>query len=172
LLDAGAVGIIVPVVESAESFATFIQHLNYPPAGRRGVGLSRANLWGDTFKEYLDGFAPVIIPQIETVRGVAAAPAIAALPEVDALFLGPYDLSADLGHPGDFTHPQVTEAMAQVRLACASHGKVAGIHQVQPDPAELRARLKEGYGFIAYGTDIIALRTALGRPLSILGESS
>lgn len=168
LLDAGAAGFLVPVVEDVAAFTAFAAHLAYPPNGRRGVGLSRCNLWGDKFADYLRDFRPLLIPQIETRKGVVAADALAAMPQVDGLFIGPYDLSADFGAAGDFTHPDFGRAMAEVREACVRHGKVAGIHQVAPDPAELRKKVAEGYGFIAYSTDIIAMRTALGRVAEII----
>ena len=164
LLDGGAAGLIVPVVESAEAFAAFAAHCLYPPHGKRGVGLSRCNGWGDSFQQNLTGFAPLLVPQIETVAGVAAADAIAALPEVDALFLGPYDLSASLGSAGDFASEAFTAAIATVKAACTRHGKALGIHQVACDPAELAAKLAEGFRVVAYGTDAIALRTALAFP--------
>lgn len=161
MLDAGAHGLIVPVVESADAFTAFAKHCHYPPAGCRGVGLSRCNGWGKSFDAYLDGFAPVLVPQIETRAGVSAAGAIAALDAVDALFLGPYDLSASLGQRGDFSTPEFGAAVRSVRETCAALGKAAGIHQVEPDPVALRARIDEGFGFIAYGTDMIAMRAAL-----------
>ena len=105
-------------------------------------------------------FEPAIIAQIETAVGVANAGAIAALPEVDALFLGPYDLSASLGAPGDFDTPAFKEAIETVRAACRKHGKAEGIHQIEPDPAKLEARVKEGFRLLAYGTDLIAIRHA------------
>lgn len=161
LLDGGAAGLIVPVVESAEAFSGFLSHCLYPPCGRRGVGLSRCNEWGAHFQDYLTGFRPVIVPQIETTAGVDAAAAIAALPEVDALFLGPYDLSASLGSPGDFSRPAYQDCITRVREACRLHDKALGIHQVAPVAAEFEARKAEGFRFIAYGTDAIAIRTAL-----------
>jgi 2-keto-3-deoxy-L-rhamnonate aldolase RhmA len=171
LLDSGAQGLIVPVVESAQDFAAFARHCLYPPAGRRGVGLARCNLWGDQFQSYLDDFSPVLVAQIETVKGTEAADAIAALPETDALFLGPYDLSADLGQPGDFSHPTFVAAADKVRRACVALGKAPGMHQVHPDQAGLRRMIGEGFRFVAYGTDILALRAALGRPINILEGS-
>lgn len=168
LLDNGARGIIVPVAEDAGAFAEFARHCLYPPAGRRGVGLSRCNLWGDRFDDYLKTFQPVLVPQIETRKGAAAAAALAALPEVDALFLGPYDLSADLGKPGDFAAPEFQAACAAVKAACAKHGKAPGIHQVHPDPKALKEQFASGFSFVAYGTDLIALRAGLGRPLDLL----
>jgi len=167
LLDGGAAGLIVPVVENAEAFAGFLLHCHYPPAGKRGVGLSRCNEWGTHFQDYLTGFAPVIVPQIETRAGVDAAAAIAALPEVDALFLGPYDLSASLGSPGDFSTAAYKDCVARVKEACRQHGKALGIHQVATDPAELADRKAEGFRFIAYGTDAIAIRTALAAVVKV-----
>lgn len=160
LLDQGAHGLIIPVVEDITAFSDFLDHCFYPPAGKRGVGLSRCNDWGTEFRSYLDGFVPLIVPQIETVKGAAAAAAIAAMPQVDALFLGPYDLSASLGAAGDFTTTGFKVATAEIRAACVAAGKAVGIHQVEPDPIQLQARKTEGFRFIAYGTDAIALRHA------------
>jgi 2-keto-3-deoxy-L-rhamnonate aldolase RhmA len=170
LLDQGAHGLIIPVVEEVAAFGAFLDHCVYPPAGKRGVGLSRCNDWGTGFRAYLDGFVPVIVPQIETVRGAAAAAAIAAMPQVDALFLGPYDLSASLGAAGDFTSDAFKAAISGVRQACATAGKAAGIHQVEPDPAQLQARKDDGFRFIAYGTDAIALRYAFRHLAPICDE--
>lgn len=160
LLDNGAHGIIVPVVEYAAAFAAFASHCLYPPRGQRGVGLSRPTLWGGTFKEYEREFQPVLIPQIETVKGVANADAIAALDVVDGLFIGPYDLSADQGYPGNFERPEFLEATVSVRDSCRRHGKAEGIHQVEPSLAKLRETLERGFRFVAYGTDLIAVRYA------------
>lgn len=161
LLDNGAVGLIIPVIESADAFADFARHCFYHPDGRRGVGLSRCNLWGDTFDSYREGFRPFLVPQIETKAGIDAAAKIAALNEVDALFIGPYDLAASLGNPGDFTTSAFRDALNTFRSACRAHRKPAGFHQVEPDAAALEHRIEEGYQFVAFGTDIIAMRHAL-----------
>lgn len=161
LLDAGAHGLLVPVVEDAKAFAAFADHCFYPPQGRRGVALERFNRWGDDFASYMQRFRPVLAPMIETRKGVAAASALAALPVVDALFFGPYDLSSDLGEPGNFSSPGFAAALTTVKAACAQHGKAAGGHQVAPEPTELNQRIAEGFRFIAYGTDVLAMRHAL-----------
>ncbi len=160
LLDGGAAGLLVPAVESADQFASFARHCLYPPKGSRGVGLSRCNRWGDDFDSYFRDFAPVLVPQIETAAGIEAADAIASLEEVDALFVGPYDLSTSLGQPGDFATSAFTDAMATLRAACERQGKALGMHQVAPVKTELEARIAEGYRFIAYGTDMLAMRHA------------
>ena len=164
MLDTGATGVIVPVVEDAKDFREFTQHCLFPPEGRRGIGLGRCNQWGDSFGDYLNSFKPVIVPQIETRAGVAAAGALAAMDEVDALFMGPYDLSASLGAPGDFSSAEFTGALETVKQVCRDNGVAAGIHQVEPVPDQLNERINDGFSFIAYGTDMIAMRAALRLP--------
>jgi 2-keto-3-deoxy-L-rhamnonate aldolase RhmA len=161
LLDSGAHGFLVPHVTDADAFADFASHCYFPPAGRRGLSLERFNQWGDDFEQSLVDFKPVLIPMIESKKGVANVAAIAALAAVDALFFGPYDLSADLGVPGDFNHPAFLEARAAVKQAGSDHGKAVGGHQVAPDPVALDAMVDEGFTFIAFATDMIAMRTAL-----------
>ena len=158
LLDTGADGLIIPTVESAEEFLKFSQHCLYPDAGKRGVGLSRCNLWGDTFEDYFANFSPVLIPQIETVKGADNADSIAALEEVDGLFIGPYDLSADLGIPGKLTAEALGASIAKVKNACDSNGKAFGGHQVPPEMDGLKSMIKDGFRMIAFSTDIIAMR--------------
>ena len=159
LLDLGAAGIIVAAVESARTFEQFAEFCLYAPDGRRGVGLSRCNRWGDDFDDYRKNFRPLLVPMVETRRGVDAAAELAALSIVDAIFLGPYDLSSDLGCIGDFKAPAFIEAVESVRQAGA--GKALGIHQVKPVTDELCARIEEGFTLLAYGTDVIAMRHAL-----------
>jgi len=168
LLDAGAAGLIVSTVEDTEEFTRFSRRCLYPPNGTRGIGLSRCNTWGDDLDDYVQTFEPVLVAQIETAAGVEAVDAIAALPEVDALFIGPYDLSASLGDAGNFTTAEFAVAVETIRAAGIRNGKATGIHQVEPDPAALRARIAEGYTFVAYGTDATAMRYALGRPADIV----
>lgn len=160
LLDAGAMGLILPVTEDAGAFAEFASYCYYPPKGKRGVGLSRPNLWGETFKDYFGGFEPALIPQIESRKGVENIAALAALPCVDAVFVGPYDLTADLGKPGDFDTPEFKAAMKQIQAGIEAAGKPMGAHVVEPNVAKLKERIDEGYRLLAFGTDLIALRYA------------
>lgn len=160
-LDLGAAGLLVPVVESVQRFADLAQHFVYPPRGRRGACLARINGWGENFSDYQADFAPILVPQIETPEGVVNSPMIAALPEVDALLIGPYDLSASLGAAGDFETPSFRDAERAVLAAGRSAGKSLGIHVVTPEAASIRRRVDEGYRFIAVGTDIICLREGL-----------
>ena len=133
----------------------------YPPEGKRGVGISRCNQFGDRFKEYLMGFKPVLMAMVETSEGIHAASDIAALPSVDGIFLGPYDLSTSLGCPGDFYSQPFINAVETVRSACRANRKALGIHQVEPVADELHNRFDDGFSFVAYGTDILALRAGI-----------
>ena len=161
LLDAGAAGFLVPAVSNAAAFSKFAHHCFFPPKGARGVSLERFNLWGDRFDDYMRNFSPILVPMIENRAGVAAAGSLAQLDCVDALFFGPYDLSADLGAPGEFETQAFAAAKSHVLEACRSHHKAAGGHQVMPDPESLRGLISDGFRLIAFATDIIAMRHAL-----------
>lgn len=162
LLDVGVEALLVPVVEDADSFAEFAEACLYSPTGHRGNALGRFNAWGDTFDDYRKNFVPALIPMIETRKGIASASSIASLDCVDALFFGPYDLSADLGDPGNFTSQEFVDAKAEILNAASAAGISAGGHQVAIDSSDLLAMIEEGFRFIAYGTDVVALRTSMG----------
>ncbi len=93
--------------------------------------------------------------------GVAAAEALEPWPLVEGLFIGPYDLSNECGEPGNMSSTECTGAVDEVHRACRSNNKVTGIHQVAPDLTELRSRIDQEFDFIAYGTDLLAVRHAL-----------
>ena len=154
-------GLLVPVVDSPSAFDEFARKCFYPPHGTRGTALGRFNRWGDDFETYRATFQPVLVPMIETRRGVEAAAEIASLDHVDALFFGPYDLSADLGDGGNFSASEFIAARAQILEAAQKSGKACGGHQVEPAPENLSAMIEDGFRFIAYGTDVVALRASM-----------
>jgi 2-dehydro-3-deoxyglucarate aldolase len=161
LLDAGAAGILVPVVETREKFDDFAQHCFYPPKGRRGLGLMRANSWGADLKEYFNDFKPVMIAQIENRLGASNIDEILASPFLDGIMIGPYDMTANLHKPGQFEDAEFKTICKDVHAAARKSRKFIGYHQVQPDLTELKKRIDEKYDFIAYGTDLVAIRSAL-----------
>lgn len=161
MLDAGAKGLFVPVVENRENFDAFAKHCFFPPKGRRGLGLVRANLWGEELKNYFDEFKPIIIAQIETKQGAENIESILESPFLDGIMIGPYDLSADLGSPGDFEDSRFKKYCKAILASARKDSKMIGYHQVQPVLEELKKRIDEGYDFLAYGTDIVAMRHAL-----------
>lgn len=168
VMDAGAHGIIVPMVETPDAAARAVAATRYPPRGSRGVGQSRAQGYGATFREYLqwqiDG--PIVIVQIESRRAVDHVDAILAVPGVDAYLVGPYDLSCSLGYPGEFDREDFRAALARVHEAGRRLGCPGGLHIIEPDPARLAAALQEGQRFIAYSVDFRMLDVASRRGLA------
>ncbi|KAB8028029.1 HpcH/HpaI aldolase family protein [Fluviispira multicolorata] len=161
LLDIGAVGIIIPVVEARDVFDEFAQHCFFPPKGKRGVGLVRANNWGTHFEKYFYDFNPIIIAQIETLKGEKNITSILQSPFINGIMIGPYDLSADLQIPGKFDDPKFCSICDNIFKETRKHNKLIGYHQVNPNNEELKMKISIGYDFIVYSTDIIAMRHGL-----------
>lgn len=160
-LDAGAAGIIVPMIESARQLADVASACRWPPAGTRGVGFSRANLFGKHFADYREeAQTPLLVAMIEHVGAVDGLHEILQVPGLDALLIGPYDLSASIGLTGDFDHPDFKALMQRIRQAAAEVRIPVGIHVVAPSHNELRQRLADGYRFLAYSLDAVMLRDA------------
>lgn len=161
-LDAGAGGVIVPMVESAEQLLAMRNACRWPPAGTRGVGFSRANLFGKHFDIYREeAQAPLLVAMIEHFRAVEEIQAILAVEGLDAILIGPYDLSASMGMTGQFDHPDFQSMLDSIRLQARDKSIAYGIHVVQPSREELKQRIKEGYCFLPYSTDAVMLRLAV-----------
>lgn len=157
-LDAGAGGVIVPMVESAAQLVQVRDACRWPPAGTRGVGFSRANLFGKHFEAYREeAQAPLLVAMIEHVRAVDDLKAIIEVEGLDAILIGPYDLSASMGLTAKFDAPEFGAAMERIRNLCTQHRKPCGVHVVMPDAAELDQRIAEGYRFIPYSIDAVFL---------------
>lgn len=167
VMDSGARGVIVPSVSTEEEAQLAVEAVRYPPLGRRGVGLARAHGYGADFGGYMKRLAKeaVVVAMIENAQGVENAERILGVDGVDAYFLGPYDLSASLGVIGKTSHPKVERAISKVRAAAKRAGKPGGLHVVEPDPAALKRRLKEGFKFVAYSLETriydVGVRAAL-----------
>lgn len=157
-LDAGAGGVIVPAITNAEQLKKIIQYSTWPPTGIRGVGYSRANLFGKYFEEYkMESQCPIIIAMIENVEGVTHLREICKTPGLDAIFIGPYDLSASLGCIGDFNSNLFTETIEHIYETCRSCQIPYGIHVVKPDLQLLKDSISSGAQFIAYSIDAVLL---------------
>ena len=156
-MDAGAHGVIVPMVNTVEDAQKAIDALYYPPAGSRGVGLGRAQDYGVGFEYYKEwaNNETVFIPQIEHFDGVNNLEGILALDKVDGFIIGPYDLSGSLGVPGEWDNPAVIEALDKVNEVLIEYEKPGGYHVVHSNHDELEQRIKQGYRFIAYGDDMV-----------------
>jgi len=160
-LDAGAGGVIVPMVESAESLTAVRDACRWPPAGTRGVGFSRANLFCKHFQAYREeAQAPLLVAMIEHSRAVDRLDEILRVEGLDALLIGPYDLSASMGLTAQFDHPLFLGAMESIRAQSAARAMPCGIHVVAASLDELQQRIGEGYRFLAYSMDAVMLNQA------------
>jgi 2-dehydro-3-deoxyglucarate aldolase/4-hydroxy-2-oxoheptanedioate aldolase len=159
-LDIGADGIIAPQVNSAAEAEQIVQRCKYPPRGARSVGIGRAHKYGLGFKEYVakanDKVA--VILQAENTNALKNISEIVRVPGIDAIFIGPYDLSASLGKMGNLTDADVRKAIATIAESCKNAGLRLGIFV---DTAETAATfIKQGFTLIAISTD--GLHMALG----------
>lgn len=162
-LDIGAMGIMVPMVGSKEEAEHIVSCTRYPPLGRRGAafGFAHDDYQGGDVAAKIDALhqRTMVIPQIETMEGLEAAEAIAAVPGVDALWLGHFDLTNFMGLPGQFQHPDYLAGVKRIVAACEKHGKTAAF--LATDNAWANEYLDHGYRLLAYGIDQLMLQAAL-----------
>jgi 2-keto-3-deoxy-L-rhamnonate aldolase RhmA len=156
VMDAGATGIVVPMVKNVDDAKSAVAATRYPPLGNRGIGLARAQKYGVAFQEYLkwqnDG--PVVVVQIEHIDAVDNLKDILNVEGVDAFIIGPYDLSCSMGIPGEFDSPKFKKIMESIISISNDVNAVSGLHVVEPDLVKLDRAIKVGHKFIAYSVDI------------------
>jgi 2-keto-3-deoxy-L-rhamnonate aldolase RhmA len=171
-LDCGALGVMVPLVDSAEQAEFIVSCTRYPPAGRRGAAFGFAH----------DDYAPgepkdkmreadrrnLVIAQIETERGLEAVDEIAAVDGIDCLWLGHFDMTNFLGIPGQFDHPDYLAAVKRIVAAGRRHGKALGFMAADTDWA--RQYRKHGFNMIATGTDQGILMAGIRNVLQSIGD--
>jgi len=154
-LDAGADGIIVPMVKNKDDARKAIEYTKYPPLGKRGVGLSRAQNYGFSFDDYKEWQANnlVVIAQIEHIDGVNNLKEIIEVNGIDGVIIGPYDLSGSLGIPGNFEDPKVVAALSKYETVCKEKNYPMGFHVIEPKSDLLQKKINTGYRFLAFSTD-------------------
>ena len=171
VLDAGAQTLLVPFVQNAEEAQRAVAATRYPPQGIRGMaGMSRGSKFGTTPDYFNAANAGMsVIVQLETPQAVEQLEAIATVPGVDALFLGPADLSGAMGHIGKLTHPAVMEVMAQAVQRCKALGIPVG---TVGGTAEVVAQYRAmGFDFVAVASDLGLLMRAAQGVISALRSS-
>lgn len=157
VMDSGAAGVMIPFVQNAEQARAAVACLKYPPEGTRGVASAiRATGYTRNWKSYFETANQhgTVVVQIETPAAVANADAIAQVDGVDVLFVGPLDLSVNLGHPAEFEHPKVVEALEHVVDACRRHKRCPGILTKPGLEADC---VQQGFRFVASGSDVNAV---------------
>jgi 2-keto-3-deoxy-L-rhamnonate aldolase RhmA len=168
VLDIGAHGVILPLVRTREDAERGMQFGRYPPRGDRGVGGERAVHWGLGFQEYLDhaNEETLIIPLIETVEAVENIDAILAVPGLDAIFLGPSDLSTRYGYLGQWEGPGVADKILEVKAKAAALGIGSGVMATSLEDGVLRR--DQGFGLIGLGSDTGMLIRSINQALEKL----
>ena len=172
VLDMGAMGIMIPMCETADQARLLVSSAKYPPDGRRGAAFAIAH------DDYRSGSIPeivrsaneetLLIAQIETARGLENVEQIAAVPGIDALWIGLYDLSGSLGIPGQLGHPDVQAATERVLSACKLNGKSAAV--LVTGIPEGQVQLQRGFQLIAYGGDHWIYQAALRSAIATLKD--
>ena len=169
-LDVGAFGVMVPMVATAEEARYIVSCTRYPPAGRRGAafGFAHDDYQGGDLGAKIGALneRAMVIAQIETDEGLANVESIAAVPGVDVLWIGQFDLTNFLGIPGEFTHPRFIEALDRVLRACASQRITPAI--LGMDEASVRDFGQRGFRMMAYGVDHLLLQEAMRRGIEQL----
>jgi len=155
VLDAGARGIIVPMVNTKEEALAAIKACFYPIKGNRGIGLGRAHDYGIGFEKYLKEVEPYIkvIVQIENIKAVNNIETIFSVNGIYAYMIGPYDLSGSLGKSGNLECNEMRNAIEIVKISAIRHNIMPGIHVIEPDPRKVRSIIQDGYKFIAVSFD-------------------
>ena len=172
-LDAGAAGVIVPRVRDADEVRAVVESTRYPPVGLRGFGPRRAGGYGRTTAEYVAGSADnvAVVCQIETAEAVADLAEIASVPGLDGLLVGPNDLSAALGVPGQTDSRPVRDVMRQVVEVCRDTGLAAGT-ATMPAPGEVQRLQHFGWTFVIAGVDLFYMVDALDSFLRDLAKAA
>ena len=157
VLDAGAKGILAPMIETLNQIEKIISACHYPPRGSRGMGLARAQGYGENFQkqDYISdqGNEIEIYAQIESLKGVKNCKEIFAQ-KINGYFIGPYDLSASLNNPGVFDSSEFDEAETTILSAAKNENIKCGYHLVEPEIDQIKLLEAKGYDMIAFSVDI------------------
>ena len=172
VMDAGAHGIIVPMVCTKEEAEQAVKSVKYPPIGFRGVGLARAQKYGFDFERYKKWLEKesIVIVQIEHINAVHNLESILSVKGVDGCIIGPYDLSGSLGLPGDYDNPKVAKELKKIEEICKKMKKPLGMHIIPPDYKIIKEHMKKGYTFLAFSLDTLFLGTICKKQLDKIKE--
>lgn len=174
VLDAGAMGIMVPMVESEEQAHALVNFAKYPPLGRRGAAFSIAHddYRNDPIPDVIrsSNDESLLIAQIETMDGLEHVERIAAVPGIDVLWVGLFDLTSSMGIPGQMDHPDTKAAIQRVLSACRAYHKIPAV--LVNSVREGQSQLAAGFRMVAYGGDLWIYQSALRHALSALRDNS
>ena len=172
VLDAGADGVIVPMIRNKEEAIQAVSFVKYPPLGKRGVGLNRAQKYGTAFDTYQDWIKnnAVVIAQIEHIDAVNNLEEIFSVPGIDGIIVGPYDLSASMGFPGEYEREDVKKALDRIDVVAKKLNKPLGFHIVESDHSKVLEKINKGYSFLAFSLDFFFLGDKARSEMDLLKE--
>jgi 2-keto-3-deoxy-L-rhamnonate aldolase RhmA len=175
LLDSGADGIIVPTVETKEQVQDLVDYIKYPPIGKRGFGIARAQGYGHNFDDYISSWNEnsSFIIQIESIKAVKNIDSILKADEIDGVMIGPYDISGSLGIPGQISHPDVVDACKIVIESCLKYNLSCGTQDINPTYKSITEQFKLGFTFIVLSSDIFLFKKwgeEIGRMIKKIDE--
>ena len=159
VLDAGADGVIVPMILNKEDAKQAVDYVKYPPMGKRGVGLNRAQKYGtafDTYQNFVNNEV-VVIAQIEHIEAVNNLEEIFSVPGIDGIIVGPYDLSASMGYPGEYDREDVKAALLKIDEVAKRLDKPLGFHVIYSGYEKTLEKINKGYSFLAFSLDFFFL---------------
>lgn len=156
-LDMGARGLIIPMVKSHEDVKRAISYIKFPPEGNRSFALPRSTGYGEWSDEYFkktneEIFISIMIEHIDAIPELDN---IFSYSEIDAFFIGPYDLSGSMGIPGEFDNPKFIEIIELINRKAEKYHVTMGYHEVYPTPEKIKKLILIGFRFIACGIDTI-----------------
>jgi 2-keto-3-deoxy-L-rhamnonate aldolase RhmA len=159
LLENGADGMLIPMVNTAAEVSALVGLLKYPKVGNRSFGVSRAQSYGFDFDDYVRDWneASSFVIQVESIEAVRNIDELLENDSVDGVMVGPYDISGSLGVPGQVTHPDVLRASREVIEACERHGKSCGTQIVEANDDSVRALFDLGHTYAILSSDLFAL---------------
>jgi len=159
LLESGADGMLIQMVNTTEEVRDLINDLKFPPIGKRSYGVNRAQGYGFDFEEYITNWneTSTFMIQVESIDAVNNIEELLVFEEIDAVMIGPYDISGSLGVPGQLDHPLVLEASKKVINACEKFGKSCGTQLNNPNPQNIKSLFHMGYTFAILGSDLFVL---------------
>jgi len=159
LLESGADGMLVQMVNTAKEVEAIISHLKYPPVGNRSYGLNRAHGYGFDFDKYISDWnaTSTFIIQVESIQAVENIEKLLAFDQIDGVPVGPYDISGSLGVPGQISHPLVIEASKRVIEVCERFGKSCGTQVAEATHESVQELFDMGYTYAILSSDLFVL---------------
>ena len=159
LLESGSDGLLVQMVNTTDEVENIINHLKYPPIGKRSYGVNRAQEYGFEFNNYITNWndESTLIIQVESIEAVNNIDNLLSYDQIDGVMIGPYDISGSLGVPGETNHPKVIEASKKVINSCKKFGKSCGTQLNDPNPKNIQSLFDLGYTYAILGSDLFVL---------------